>query len=380
MKINRIHKTDIVKNLIIVVLGIAIGWFIKAKLTPRAAGMGAAGGVSYVVTKQVQEQNIAGNKEEIGLVEAINSVDIVPEVSGEIKKVLFTEGSFVNEGEILVKIDDEKYKATYALRAVELESAKANFTRAERDYTRQQSLSKQNISSKATYDAAESAYLQAKAAVAQAEASLELARIDLEHTNIRSPISGLIGKALESEGNYIVATSKPVAKVVQTNPIRVVFSLTDKEILNLKKYYNQKPTNVRITLPNDDIFETSLLNSFASNEINQNTATIAFYSELANNEGYLIPGNYVRISFSSEQTKPQLVIPQEAILQDQMGNYVMVVNDEEIAEQKRVSLGKIIGDKQIVKSGVEKGEKVIVQGLQRVQSGVKVKSTEIQPE
>ena len=88
----------------------------------------------------------------------------------------------------------------------------------------------------------------------------------------------------------------------------------------------------------------------------------------------------MQISLFSEQTKPQLIIPQEAILQDQLGNYVMVVNDEEIAEQKRVSLGKIIGDKQVVKSGIEKDDKVIVQGLQRVQNGTKVKSTQIQPE
>ena len=380
MKINRIHKTDIMKNLGIVVLGIAIGWFIKAKLTPQMAGMGAMGGVPYVVTKAVEEQNIVANKGEIGLVEAINSVDVVPEVSGEIKKVLFVSGSFVNQGDVLVKIDDEKYKATYALREAELESAKANFTRAERDYTRQQSLSKQNIASKATYDAAESAYLQAKAAVQQAEASLELARIDLDRTNIKAPISGFIGKALESEGNYVVATSKPVAKVVQMDPIRVMFSLTDKEFLNLKKYYDQKATNIRIILPNDEILESSLLNSFSNNEINKNTATIALYAELANKDGLLIPGNYVQISLFSEQTKPQLIIPQEAILQDQMGNYVMVVNDEDVAEPKRVSLGKIIGDKQVVKSGLEKGDKVIVQGLQRVQGGVKVKSTQIQPE
>ena len=140
MKINRIHKTDIMKNLGIVVFGIAIGWFIKAKLTPQMAGMGAMGGVPYVVTKAVEEQNIVANKGEIGLVEAINSVDVVPEVSGEIKEVLFVSGSFVNQGDVLVKIDDEKYKATYALREAELESAKANYTRAERDYTRQQSL------------------------------------------------------------------------------------------------------------------------------------------------------------------------------------------------------------------------------------------------
>ena len=380
MKINRVHKTDIIKNLGIVIVGIALGWFLKAKLTPQMPNMGAMGGVPYVITKQAEEQNIVANKGEIGLVEAINSVDVVPEVSGEIKEILFTSGSFVNKGDVLVKIDDEKYKATYALREAELESAKANLTRAERDYNRQKSLSTQNIASKATYDAAESAYLQAKAAVNQAEASLELARIDLDHTAIKAPISGFIGKALESEGNYIVATAKPVAKVVQMDPIRVVFSLTDKEFLNLKKYYDQKATNIRIILPNDEVLESSLLNSFNNNEINQNTATIALYAELENKDGQLIPGNYVQILLFSEQTKPQIVVSQEAILQDQLGNYVMVVNDDEIAEQKRVSLGKVIGDKQVVKSGIKKDDKVIIQGLQRVQSGTKVKSTLIQPE
>jgi len=380
MKINRIHKTDIVKNFAIIVLGIAIGWFIKAKLTPQMAGMGPTGGVPYVVTKKIEEQSITSSKTEIGLVEAINSVDVLPEVSGEIKEVLFTSGGFVNKGDILVKIDDEKYKATYALREAELESAKANYIRAEKDYNRQQSLSKQNISSKATYDAAESAYLQAKAAVAQAEAGLELARIDLDRTSIKAPISGFIGKALESEGNYVVATSKPVAKVVQTDPIRVTFSLSDKEFLNLKKYYDQKATNIRVILPNDEILEGDLLSIFSNNEINKNTATIAIYAELENKEGWLIPGNYVQISLFSEQNALQLVIPQEAVLQDNLGNYVMVVNEEGIAEQKRVSLGKIIGDKQIVNSGVEKGDMVIVQGLQRVQNGAKVKAAEIQPE
>lgn len=380
MKIGIVHKKEILRKTGVVLLCIAIGWFLKSKLTPQMPAMMGMGGTPYVVVKQVEEQILSKSRGEIGLVEAINDVSIVPEVSGEIKEVLFTAGSFVNKGDLLFKIDDVKYKATYSLREAELESANANLTRAERDYNRQQSLTKQKIASKATYDTAESAYLQAKAAVQQAEANLELARIDLENTNIKAPISGFIGKTFESEGNYIVATSKPMAKIVQMDPIRIVFSLTDKEFLNVKKYYDQKATNVRVVLANDEIIETSLLNSFNSNEVNPNTATIALYAEFNNAEGLLIPGNYVKVSLFSNQVKPSLVIPQVAILQDELGDYVMTVNEEEIAEQKRISLGDVIGSKQVVLSGLNKDDKVVVQGLQRLKSGTKVKSTMLQPE
>ena len=107
MKITRIHKKDILKRVALILLCIAVGWFLKSKLTPKTASMGATGGVPYVVVQAVEEQKLSKNKEEIGLVEAINSVEIVPEVSGEIKEVLFTEGSFVNQGDVLFKIDDE---------------------------------------------------------------------------------------------------------------------------------------------------------------------------------------------------------------------------------------------------------------------------------
>jgi len=379
MKIGSIKKRVILKNTVIVLGCVAIGWFIKGKLTPQMPTMMGMGGTPYVVVKQVEEKTLSKNKGEIGLVEAINSVDIIPEVSGEIKEILFTSGSFVNKGDILFKIDDEKYKATYALRQAELESAKALLTKTKKDYDRQTSLSRQKIASKATFDSAESAYLQAKAAVQQASASLELARIDLNNTQIKSPISGFIGKAFESEGNYIVATVKPIARVVQMDPIRIVFSLTDKEFLNLKKYYDKQATNIRIVLPNNEVVENTLLRSFNDNEVNKNTATIALYAEFNNQKGELIPGNYVNVSLFSNKVAPNLILPQEAILQDEHGNYVMVVNDDDIAEQKRVSLGNVIDDKQVVLSGVSKGDKVIVQGLQKVQSGQKVKSTLVQP-
>ena len=149
--------------------------------------------------------------------------------------------------------------------------------------------------------------------------------------------------------------------------------------MSLKKYYDKQATNIRIVLPNNEVVENTLLRSFNDNEVNKNTATIALYAEFNNKNGELIPGNYVNVSLFSNKVAPNLILPQEAILQDEHGNYVMVVNDEEIAEQKRVSLGDVIDDKQVVLSGVSKGDKVIVQGLQKVQNGQKVKSTLVQP-
>ncbi len=375
MKIGKIHKTKIIKTTATVFCCILFGWFLKAKLTPQMSAMNAISGTPYVFVQKVEEQNIIKNRGEISIVEAINSAEIIPEVSGQIEEVLFSYGSFVNKGDILFKVDDDKYLATYNLRKAELASAQANLTKTERDYNRQKSLSRQNISSKATFDSAESAYLQAKANVQQAESNLELARIDLDKTQIKSPISGFIGKAFVSEGNYVVATANPIANVVQLDPIYISFSLTDKNFLNLKEKCDANASILRIVLPNGEIIEKPILNIFKNNQINPNTATIAVYAEIENKEGLLIPGNYVQTSLLSNTTKPEIIIPQEAILQDKQGNYVMVVTDEEIAEQRYVSLGDIIGSKQIVKEGLKKDEKIIVQGLQKVKNGIAVKSS-----
>ena len=137
-----------------------------------------------VTVSEVHEEEINNPKTYVALVEAINSVDVVAKVSGSLDKVNFVEGSFVKKDDPLFIIDKDTYKANYNLAQAQLESAKANLTKTERDYNRQKQLSAKNIASKATYDSAESAYLQAKAAVSQAEAQLQLAKIDLDNTEV----------------------------------------------------------------------------------------------------------------------------------------------------------------------------------------------------
>ena len=266
--------------------------------------------------------------------------------------------------------------ANVSLREAELASAKANLVRAERDYKRQSSLSKQNYASKATLDTAESAYLQAKAEVAQAQANLDLAKIDLGYTEIKAPISGRIGKALVTEGNYVSSATQTLARIVQTDPIRVAFSVTDKDMLNMRQMYDGKGAQLQteLVLSNGTVLVNHLQSRFTDNEVNTDTATIAVYAEYSNDKGLLIPGNYVDIRIGDKKPQMALLVPQAALAQDEHGNYVMVVTDDNIAEQRRVTLGDVVEDQQVVLEGLGADDKVIVQGLQKVREGQPVKA------
>jgi len=376
MRVGTIHKRTIIRQVVILGACVAFGWFLKGRLTPQMGGMGGmGGGTPYVLTQKLSTRNIAPKQNYIGHVEAIKSVNLKPQVTGYVEKVLFQEGSLVNEGDILFIIEQKRYLANVELRQAELDSAKANLVRAERDYKRQKSLSKENYASKATLDTSESAYLQAKAAVAQAQANLELAKIDLDYTEIKAPITGYIGKAQVTEGNYVNSTTQDLARIVQTNPIRVAFQVTDKDMLEAKaNNLKDKQVQTELVLPNGQVLVNHLKSRFNDNEINTETATITICAEYGNDEGLLIPGNYVDIRVGNKEAEMAVLVPQAALAQDEHGNYAVTVNDENIAEQKRVVLGDVIGDSQIVLEGLNADDRVIIQGLQKVRNGQAVKA------
>lgn len=319
-----------------------------------------------VTVAEVQEEEINNPKTYVALIEAINSVDVVAKVSGSLDKVNFVEGSFVKKDDPLFIIDKDTYRANYNLAQAQLESAKANLTKTERDYNRQKQLSAKNIASKATYDSAESAYLQAKAAVSQAEAQLQLAKIDLDNTEVKAYIDGYIGKTQVTEGNYVNASAEPLARVVQINPIRVAFSLTDKEFLELNAGSDKPLENfvMNIELASGEIFSEKLERVFANNEINQGTATIAVYADIKNDKGLLRPGAYVKMFITSSNPKKALTVPETAIIQNEETSQVYVVGADNVANLRKVELGDAFDGKQIIVSGLKAGDKVIASGMQ----------------
>lgn len=381
MKVTNPDKKLILKRLVVFLVCVGIGWYLKGRMMPSMGGMGPQA-EPYVLVQKVQSRNIAQAKNHIAHVEAINSVNLLPQISGTIDKVLFEEGSFVKEGDLLFVIDPERYKANVSLREAELNSAKANLTETERNYNRQIKLTKQNIASKATFDAAESAFLRAKASVKQAEANLDLAKIDLDHTQVTAPISGYIGKALVTQGNYVASSSQVLARIVQVSPVRVTFSLTDSEFLNLKKQYERDSDvsmKARITLPDGEEMFEDFSSRFVDNEVSTNTATVAIYTDFANTDEKLLPGNYVQIALIKDEPDMNVMIPQASLAQDEHGFYTYVVTEDNVAEERRLVLGDVIGAEQVVKSGMNVGDKVIIQGLQKVKNGAKVKAGLVEP-
>ena len=382
MQVSKPSKRVIIKNTIYVLVLISLGWYLKSRtISQHAAGnMGAQ--VPYVLVQEIKSIDTTKVNNQIAHVEAINSVNLVPKVNGTINEVLFEEGSFVKEGDVLFVINPDTYKATVELREAELDRAEASLKEAEKNYNRQVKLSKQNIASKATFDSAESTYLQAKAAVKMAKASLTLAQDDLEDTQVTAPISGYIGKALVTKGNYVLKSTQILARIVQISPVRVTFSLTDKEFLNLKQKYEEGKENslkARVVLPNGSILSEEFNSLFANNEVSSDTATVSIYTDLENKEEKLIPGNYVQIALLDNKPNMNVIIPQGSLAQDEHGFYTYVVNADNVVEERRLILGEVIDSNQVVKSGLQAGEKVIIQGLQKVQNGITVKAGLVQP-
>ena len=375
MQVVKIQKRKIILNFVIIMLSVATGWFIKAKLTPQGAGMmGMMGGTPHVLIEEVKIVDVSPQKQYIAVVEAINSVNLIPQVSGYIDKVLFQEGSVVQEGDILFIIEQDRYIANVDLSKAALSSAKANLVRAERDYNRQKALSTHNYASKSTLDQAESTYLQAKAAVAQAKANLELAEIDMKHTEIKAPFTGTIGKALVTEGNYVSSNSQTLARIVQKSPVRVAFSVPDKDH-QLFRDMGLSNLRTKVIIPGNKVFDEKVNSYFISNEINSNTATLPVYLEYINHSKELIPGNYVDVILSSSEENKAIVINPSAVMQDANGAYVFAVDDEGKVQEIRVQLDGVFEGKQIVLSGLVGNEKIIVNGLQKVKDGATVRAS-----
>ena len=375
-------KRTIIKNLVILLLCGAAGWYLRGRLTPQATMMGMmGGGTPYVVTDKATLENVAPRKDFIGHVEAIKSVDLRPQITGYVEKVLFKEGSFVQEGDILFVIEQQRYMANLELAEADLAKAKANLIKVEKDYKRQISLNKEKYASESAVDTARNNLAAAQAAVKQAQANLDLAKINVGYTTIKAPISGYIGKALVTEGNYVSSSSQILARIVQTNPIRVVYSVNDSDFVDVRQNASDASgknlLDSEIVLPNGQKISIKPQNRFTDNEVNTDTATVAVYDEYDNSNRLLTPGNYVQVLLSTSAPVDAVVIPQAAIGQDSQGNYVFVVGNDDIAEQRRVVLGDTAGDKQIVKQGLEADESVIVQGITKVQSGQKVKASPV---
>lgn len=327
-----------------------------------------------VVLYSVEKADLSIGSEYVGRVDPIQTVSLKPQVSGEIEKVHFKEGSMVKAGDLLFTLDGREYRATVALKKAELAKAEANYDRVLKYDERLKAADKRSVSA-SDIELSESDVLQGKAAVEQAKAALRIAEIDLGYTRITAPISGQAGKALFTKGNYVTPSSGELTTIVQKNPIRVTFSLPDKEYLDQIETFRSSGDSVydaTIRLSNGKPYPAKGTRDFENNVMDDRTGTMMISLRFENAQGILIPGALVRVMVKPAKSRIVSIIPQEAILADAGGDFVYCVASDDIAIQRRVQLGDEFGTMREVVSGLEQGEKIIFRGLQAVHPGAKV--------
>lgn len=309
--------------------------------------------------------------EYIASVEPIQVVTVKPEVAGYIDQVHFTEGAFVEKGQLLFTIDQRRYRAIVQVRQAELVRAQAELERTSKYLKRLQNASSRSVS-ESDLESAESAQLQAKAALRQAEANLNLAQIDLDYCEIHAPISGRIGAALVTKGNYVTPGSGILAKIIQMDPVRVVFSMTDRAFLSLRQREaagTAQDLVARLRLPNGSVHASPGKKEFSDNEMNPETGTIAIRFLFDNPDGMLISGSYVNLMLGKTEPRIGIRVPQQALLVDPQGTYVLTADEKGLLSTARIEVGKTIGTDMEVLSGLKDGDRVIVDGLQKVHPG-----------
>ncbi len=362
---------------------LALGWLIRGLMPAAPAGGGMPpmgmmppGAAVAVVAQPAASAALNPPTAYIGQVEPIQAIGLRAQIEGYVTAVRFHEGSVVQAGAELFAIDDAIYQARVALRRAELARAEAELDRAQRYLKRLEAADARSIT-QTELDTARSDLLQGQAAVQQAQANLELAEIDLRHTRIVAPITGRIGRTLANTGDYVSPALGALARIVQLDPIRVVFSVPDRDYLELREAVGgaAMPTTVRIRLrlPTGTIPALTGSPDFEESEMTAGTATLPVRVRFANADGLLIPNGYVTVLIDKADAPAWPVVTQAAVLTDREGAFVYVVADG-TAQVRRVKTGAALDGQIEIRNGLAAGEPVVVEGLQKLRPGVPVQA------
>jgi len=310
--------------------------------------------------------------------------EVRPQVTGIIRERLFTEGSLVTAGQALYQIEDASYRADYESAKAALARSEASLEIARLNAERAEELIKTRAVSQQEYDTTLAALRQAEAEVGVAKAQVARAAVELGYARIKSPIDGRIGKSMVTPGALVKADQdEPLTRVQQLDPIYVDLTQAADEMLELRREVDngavRRAEGIPVTIILDDgsryAYDGKL--SFSDVSVDPMTGSFALRVIVPNPEHLLMPGMYVRAAISTAVLDRALLVPQQGVMRDPRGNAsVMTVNSQGMVEKRDIKVGRTVGDRWLVESGLIEGDRIIVEGLQKIQPGMMVLASE----
>jgi membrane fusion protein (multidrug efflux system) len=318
----------------------------------------------------------------VGRLEAAQDVTIQAKVSGYLKQRFFAEGQHITKGAKLYAIDPATFKASKEQAEAEIERGQAKVNVATRNFERGEQLIDSGVISASQMDELEGKFFESIAALKAAEAVYDNALINFNDSIIIAPISGQIGRSRYYVGDLVSPESGELTTIVNTQTVNAVFSINQKMLLQIHQT-NVNEENlpaatgieVLIKLSDDSIFPHKGALDFLDNRINEATGTVRVTAIIPNPDGFLRHGQYVRVIVQASETVDALMIPQATVQSDQSGDFVLVVNSTNVVERAEVKLGVRIDEKVIVKEGLSQGQRLILQGIQKVRIGQTVRAS-----
>ena len=361
-------------------IGLSLLVGMAALATPCAIAQPAPPAAPAVGVVTVKRQPMVDSYEFNGRIQAINSVNIVARVSAFLQQQLFTEGTDVKNGDLLYVLEQPPYRASVNVQKASIAQAQAQLDNAKTELWRKQQLVEKSTGTQQALDTAEATQRTYEAQLQAAQAQLEIAQINLGYTEIRSPIDGRVGRTSVTVGNVVNPNTGVLTTVVSQDPMYVLFPVPTRRAIELREEYAKKggfdAVNIRLRLPDGRLYDQIGKVDFINNAVAQDTDTFLVRGVIPNpvlgsataggvKLRELVADEFVTVLLESVQPKPVIAVPRAAILADQQGSYVYVVDDQNIARQRRVSLGQVTPETASIVDGLKEGEQVVVEGVQR---------------
>jgi membrane fusion protein, multidrug efflux system len=376
----RAHEMHVARTPVslLTVAAIMLGATAMARAQQAPAGPPAVGVV------EATKRPVTETSEFLGRIEATNRVNVVARVTAFLEKRLFNEGAEVKTGDLLYQLERGPFEADLASKKALVAQLQATLENAKLTADRARTLLGGPAGQQSSYDAAIANQRSFEAQVQAAQAQVELSQINLDYTEIHSPIDGKIGRTAVTEGNVVSASSGTLTTIVSQDPMYVTFPVPVRESLELRARYATKggfkAVVIKVRLPDGRLYDQTGELNFVNNTIAQNTDTITLRGTIPNPALYdrsktggtvreLTDGEFVTVLLEGVQPIEVLAIPRSAVLSDQQGDYVFTIGPDNKAEQQRIQLGQSSSTVAAVVSGLALGDKVIVEGLQKVRPG-----------